>query len=247
MSVPTAKSSRRRRKASTARHLGGRACELRTHGEPGGPMVTWAEPRLAPVDPELLRGETCCAMTQDELPSGTVTLLFTDIEGSTRLVKQLRDGYGEVLADHRRLLRAAFDAHGGREIDTQGDAFFVAFPRAKGAVAAAVDGQIALAGHAWPDGPGGGADGPAYRRARPGRGGLSRLGAASGRADLLGGARWPDPALERHARADRRRAAGRDRAGGSRRAAAQGRRSTGADRPGLLSRDAGVVPAAQDG
>src|SRR4051795_5070060 len=91
-------------------------------------------------------------MVQDELPSGTVTLLFTDIEGSTGLVKQLRDGYGEVLADHRRLLRAAFDAHGGREIDTQGDAFFVAFPRARGAVAAAVDGQTALAGHAWPNG-----------------------------------------------------------------------------------------------
>ena len=75
-------------------------------------------------------------MAPDELPSGTVTLLFTDIEGSTRLVKQLRDGYGEVLADHRRLLRAAFHAHGGHEIDTQGDAFFVAFSRAKGAVAA---------------------------------------------------------------------------------------------------------------
>jgi YVTN family beta-propeller protein len=91
-------------------------------------------------------------MAQVELPRGTVTLLFTDIEGSTRLLKQLRDGYGEVLADHRRLLRAAFEAHGGREIDTQGDAFFVAFPRAKDAVAAAVDAQTALASHEWPDG-----------------------------------------------------------------------------------------------
>ena len=71
-------------------------------------------------------------MAPDELPSGTVTLLFTDIEGSTRLLKQLRDGYGEVLDEHRRLLRAAFEAHGGREIDTQGDAFFVAFARAQG-------------------------------------------------------------------------------------------------------------------
>ncbi|HSD80436.1 MAG TPA: adenylate/guanylate cyclase domain-containing protein, partial [Solirubrobacteraceae bacterium] len=91
-------------------------------------------------------------MEPEGLPSGTVTLLFTDIEGSTQLLKQLRDGYGEVLADHRRLLRAAFDAHGGREIDTQGDAFFVAFPRAKDAVAAAVEAQTALAAHDWPDG-----------------------------------------------------------------------------------------------
>jgi peptide/nickel transport system substrate-binding protein len=87
----------------------------------------------------------------NDLPSGTVTLLFTDIEGSTRLLKHLRDGYGDVLSEHRRLLRAAFDTHGGREIDTQGDAFFVAFARAKHAVAAAVDAQRALAAHSWPD------------------------------------------------------------------------------------------------
>ena len=91
-------------------------------------------------------------MSSAELPSGTVTLLFTDIEGSTRLLQQLRDRYGEVLADHRRLLRAAFEAHGGSEMDTQGDAFFVAFRRAKEAVAAAVDAQRALAEYAWPEG-----------------------------------------------------------------------------------------------
>src|SRR3954447_4210092 len=90
------------------------------------------------------------AAAPPELPSGTVTLLFTDIEGSTRLLKQLRDSYGAVLADHRRILRAAFDAHGGREIDTQGDAFFIAFPRAKDAVAAAVDAQVALLAEEWP-------------------------------------------------------------------------------------------------
>jgi peptide/nickel transport system substrate-binding protein len=87
-----------------------------------------------------------------EFPSGTVTLLFTDIEGSTRLLKQLRDRYGDVLADHRRLLREAVAAHDGREIDTQGDAFFVAFRRARDAVAAAVEAQQAIGGHAWPDG-----------------------------------------------------------------------------------------------
>ena len=87
-----------------------------------------------------------------DLPSGAVTFLFTDIEGSTRLVKQLRDRYGAVLADHQRLLRAAFAAHGGYEVDTQGDSFFVAFRRGKDAVAAAVDAQRDLAAHSWPDG-----------------------------------------------------------------------------------------------
>jgi YVTN family beta-propeller protein len=87
-----------------------------------------------------------------ELPSGTVTFLFSDIEGSTQLVKQLGSGYAEVLAEHQRILRAAFAAHGGREVDTQGDSFFVAFRRGKDAVAAAVDAQRDLAAHAWPGG-----------------------------------------------------------------------------------------------
>jgi predicted ATPase/class 3 adenylate cyclase len=80
-----------------------------------------------------------------ELPSGTVTFLFTDIEGSTRLLHALGpDGYAEALAEHRRALRAVFAAHDGVEVDTQGDAFFVAFPTAPGAVAAAQAGQQAL-------------------------------------------------------------------------------------------------------
>jgi YVTN family beta-propeller protein len=87
-----------------------------------------------------------------ELPSGTVTFLFTDIEGSTQLVKQLGGGYSQVLAEHQRILRAAFAAHHGREVDTQGDSFFVAFRRAKDAVAAAVAAQRDLAAHAWPSG-----------------------------------------------------------------------------------------------
>jgi YVTN family beta-propeller protein len=86
-----------------------------------------------------------------ELPSGTVTFLFTDIEGSTRLVKELRDGYAKVLQDHQRLLRQAFDGSAGQEIDTQGDAFFVVFGRAKDAVAAATAAQKALARHEWPE------------------------------------------------------------------------------------------------
>ena len=80
-----------------------------------------------------------------ELPSGTVTLLFTDIEGSTRLLRQLGDRYADALVEHRRVLRDAFAAHGGVEVDTQGDAFFVAFPDAGGAVDAASAAQAALA------------------------------------------------------------------------------------------------------
>jgi class 3 adenylate cyclase len=87
-----------------------------------------------------------------ELPSGTVTLLFTDIEGSTRLLERLGDGYLEVLGGHRRLLRAAFARFDGREVGTEGDSFFVAFARASDAVAAAAQGQRALAAHRWPDG-----------------------------------------------------------------------------------------------
>jgi predicted ATPase len=79
------------------------------------------------------------------LPEGTVTLLFTDIEGSTRLLHELGDSYADVLADHRRVLRDAFARHGGVEVDTQGDAFFYAFARAMDAAEAAVEGQRMLA------------------------------------------------------------------------------------------------------
>jgi YVTN family beta-propeller protein len=86
------------------------------------------------------------------IPRGTVTFLFSDIEGSTRLLKELGPLYGDALSDHQRIMRAAFSAHGGSEVDTQGDSFFVAFGRAKDAVAAAVDAQRDLAAHAWPGG-----------------------------------------------------------------------------------------------
>jgi class 3 adenylate cyclase len=87
-----------------------------------------------------------------ELPSGTVTFVFSDIEGSTALLKVLGDRYGEVLSTHRRIMRECFTAPGGVEIDTQGDAFFFAFPRARDAVSAAVEAQRLHATHAWPDG-----------------------------------------------------------------------------------------------
>jgi class 3 adenylate cyclase len=86
----------------------------------------------------------------DELPQGTITLLFTDVDHSTELVKRLQEDSGEILAQHRELLRAAFTAYRGAEVDTQGDAFFVAFERVRSAVEAAVAAQRTLAAHDWP-------------------------------------------------------------------------------------------------
>jgi predicted ATPase/class 3 adenylate cyclase len=78
------------------------------------------------------------------LPSGTVTFLFTDVEGSTRLLQEHGPGYAELLAEHRRVIREACARHEGVEVDTQGDAFFVAFSRAGEAIAAAAESQRAL-------------------------------------------------------------------------------------------------------
>lgn len=90
-----------------------------------------------------------CAMVN--LPSGTVTFVFTDIEGSTRLLQELGDAeYATLLAIHRRLVREIFAAHDGLEIDTQGDAFFYSFARARQAVAAAIALQRAHAKASWP-------------------------------------------------------------------------------------------------
>src|SRR6266513_1095665 len=86
------------------------------------------------------------------LPMGTVTLLFTDMEGSTRLLQQVGERYTDLLEEYRQLLRAAFQRWNGNVVDTQGDAFFVAFARATDAVSGAVVAQRALASHVWPDG-----------------------------------------------------------------------------------------------
>lgn len=86
------------------------------------------------------------------LPAGTVTFLFSDIEGSTGLLKRLDERYAELIADHRRIIRDTFAEHGGIEIDGQGDSFFFAFARAREAVAAAVAAQRAHEAHEWPGG-----------------------------------------------------------------------------------------------
>src|SRR4026209_2391006 len=78
------------------------------------------------------------------LPSGTVTFLFSDIEGSTELSRRHGAAYGDLRAEHRRVLREVFQAHDGREVDAEGDAFFIVFGRASDAVAAAVAAQRAL-------------------------------------------------------------------------------------------------------
>lgn len=104
------------------------------------PIVKWVDitflhPGMAPMP---------------DLPAGTVTLLFTDIEGSTRLLQVLGDAYPAVLAEEQALLRAAFAAHNGAEVDSQGDSFFAVFERATEALAAAVAAQQGLANHSWP-------------------------------------------------------------------------------------------------
>jgi len=86
-----------------------------------------------------------------DLPTGTVTFLFTDIEGSTRLLQTLGDRYAEVLKTHNQLLTDTIAKHNGGVLGTEGDAVFASFPRARDALAAAVEGQRLLAGHAWPD------------------------------------------------------------------------------------------------
>ena len=86
------------------------------------------------------------------LPSGTITFVFTDIEGSTRLVQQLGDRFPALLADHHRLMRDAFGAEGGVEVMTEGDSFFVVFTSAPAAVRAAIAAQRSLEDHVWPEG-----------------------------------------------------------------------------------------------
>jgi class 3 adenylate cyclase len=135
--------------------------------------------------------------------SKAFTFLFIDIEGSTRLVKALRERYPQVLAEHRRLVRAAIAAHGGREVDTQGDGFFAAFGGATQAVLCAPDIQRALAAHRWPGG--------AQVRVRIGihtgqavpDGGLHRPGGAPGGADLRRRRRGPGADVPGDADADR--------------------------------------------
>ena len=111
-----------------------------------------APPIAGPAPPRARRSLVPAGDMSAELPAGTLTFLFTDVEGSTRLVKQLGGEYANVLLDQQRLLRAAVTQANGREIDTQGDAFFVVFLKAKDAVAGALAAQRSLQRHRWPAG-----------------------------------------------------------------------------------------------
>ena len=86
------------------------------------------------------------------LPTGLVTFVMTDIQGSTRLFREVGESYPGLLATHQALLRGPFVGHGGVEVDTEGDSLFFAFPDAAEAVAACLEGQRALAAHPWPPG-----------------------------------------------------------------------------------------------
>ena len=109
-----------------------------------GPALRRLERQILAQDPALDAG------AEDTRPRGTVTFLFSDIEGSTRLLHELGPSYAQALEQHRLLLRDAFARHQGFEVDTQGDAFFVAFPSAKDAVGGAIESQRALAAHTFP-------------------------------------------------------------------------------------------------
>jgi YVTN family beta-propeller protein len=110
----------------------------------GRELIETARAALALASPE--------PGTAPVAPTGTVTFVFTDIEGSTGLLKLLRDRYPEILAQQRELLRSVFAAYGGVEVDSQGDAFFVVFSRARQAGLATAEAQRALAEHPWPEG-----------------------------------------------------------------------------------------------
>ena len=136
-----------------------------------------------------------------DLPAGTVTFLFTDIEGSTRLLHALGpDAYAEALAEHRRVLREAFAAHGGVEVDTQGDAFFVAFPTADGR-RRRPRARAGRGARAWTDHR---AHGPAHGSTDRHRGGLRRRRRAPRRAGRRARPRRPDRPLARDGGAARR-------------------------------------------
>lgn len=119
-----------------------------------------------------------------DLPSGLVTFLFTDIEGSTRLAQLLGAGYRSVLAEHRRILRRALGAEDGVPLFTEGDSVFAAFPDANAAIRACMDAQVALSEHEWPEPDG-----------RP----LVRMGLHSGFAEPVGG-EYVSPEVHRAAR-----------------------------------------------
>ena len=130
----------------------GRPAGIQTVVRPGPHAGEDGEDGAGQPDTSRAQSGPGVAETVVELPTGTLTMLFSDIEGSTALVRRLGERYGEALSAQRTLLRAAFGAFGGRELSTEGDSFFVVFESAIAAVGCCVAGQRALAGHDWPGG-----------------------------------------------------------------------------------------------
>src|SRR5437763_1615669 len=128
----------RGRGRSTRRSTTARSCSTRTATASRRSITRFPAARRATTS-ELPR-------MRSDLPTGTVTCLFTDVEGSPKLLHELgAEGYAQALGEHRRILREAFSAHGGVEVDTQGDAFFVAFPTGPGALKAVAAASAGLA------------------------------------------------------------------------------------------------------
>jgi predicted ATPase/class 3 adenylate cyclase/DNA-binding XRE family transcriptional regulator len=131
--------------------------EERTHFEAAARRSTGrAAPEASTARPPSAgQGEAIPSALAPELPlpTGTVTFLFTDIEGSTRLLQHLgAERYAILLTEHRRLLQSAIAGHGGREVDNQGDSYFTVFPTVGEALAATAAAQRTFAAHPWPDG-----------------------------------------------------------------------------------------------
>ena len=184
---------------------------------PGTATVSFSYPIHPSANPST--GRTIAEMWEhqrvddrtDQLPQGTVTFLFTDIEGSTRIAEALADTWPKVLATHHDLLRREAARAGGVVVSTEGDAFFVAFDQATDAIRGAIEMQRAIAAQAWPDGTDirvrmGLHTGDAVARWRQ----LRRPRRQPGGPDRRGGARRPDPHLGGDAPADRGRSRARD-------------------------------------
>ena len=181
------------------------------------------------------------------LPTGTVTMLFSDIEGSTALLSRLGDRYADTLDVQRDLLRSVWRRYRGIELGTEGDSFYVVFELARDAVAAAVDAQRALTAQDWPGGEQvGRADGPAHGRARCARRRLRRHRRAPGRQGERIGPRRPGRHHRGDRRASRRQLARRVRTHRPRLAPAQGLRRAAAGLPGDDRGAPPPVPAAEE-
>ena len=191
-----------------------------------------------------MRPRTGSSAKTPKLPTGLVTLLFTDIEASTGLLEMLGDGYIDILNDVRSLMRDAVGSAGGAEVDARADEFFAVFPRATDAVQAALAIQQTLRERRWPGGIKDRTRRHPQRYAETHRGELRRAPRAYGESHLLGRSRRTDPDLRSGARGDGWRRAGRCEPPRARPVPAPWDRPGPRTVPGRGARPAGDVSAA---